>query len=697
MEVFESGYYNFIKLTRDKIYAKYNKHNLMNGANVNNSTNNVIEEAATKADEVKDIKIVEEDTDVISNTVVPERKSTELKSKNYVFKNQVVKETLEVLSGNESLKRIVRKDNIKGGSLIAGLHESSYQMYPAELFDYDTNDTNEYKDLFTEILKLQFPKQKVLYNTIKHKIPFDIEIPSTKGTILGFVRSPINQRIFPHKEYEDYLSTFVYFYNHIDLQTYIPTLKQSKVDIASYSKTPYKILDFPKSINIALREIYHDFEKYKNALKFNQETGFYGLIAIENGTYYDVICKHDYMLKTNIPIETVIAECSKKGYCKYCDEELSDQDFIDITGLPGQIRTFVYQAIEILNNGVADDNLINEIAHLIGLFVTKLVPKYDMKFTDKTIALSAVLIYRILSEFVDRKKIPEIPSDIIASFELAGNAVNWSFDKLKELSKTELFSKSSDISDVILRRASSTKKIMVDHDNVQSDIAKEFKSRHDLATIYVLLNNYILSDICNPEIKIPKNNEVKNVLSSIMISLEEMSSTFEYYIQENCPIKILHSFKGDVCTHCGYNKLKSNAEEIYNKYHLSWGNIKKKENNAKFSAVKNNRFDAKSTIDLYKIDNVSKQIAEILNVDSIKWNEIVMHLNEISQELINTFKVYYNNISDNLSKDDILKLLFHLYKTEKNTEIIYMLLYYDNILGSMCSKLNDVDDDVDLD
>lgn len=686
MEVFETEVFDFIKNIQKRFHSF---HGGEHEENTNEMKNDMKEkeislEMESDREEIEKIKRMIKEQQITKMTL-----------------DKNVRETLDNFTTN-GVQRLVHieQDNSKEDFNIVGLFDTEIRQYPNRCYDY-TEDGRLYKDLKSEIHNLESPNQKMLYEISKNTI-IESEDLANRKSFLNFIRRPIHIRLFPYDHYQDFVKPYVYFKQRMDMPIYKIDFKKLNTSIKGFNNIhPHRIPFFPGYINFLSRTINYNFNELKSQLVFNPETNYYGIIYYDKR--YDLICKHEYMLKNKIPLDDVIKECVARGCCKYCGEELAESDFIDVTGLPGQVRKFAFDVVGAYGGDISDDELINSIGYSMSIFVISQIKKSDPKFEERSTAITAVLVYRILQDGLKAKEINNYPEEIDRSIQFYSSLVNWPMDKVKELSKSELFNHGDVIRGLLLKiiKDKNAKRHASYEIDPSSKIGKTLKERNDIATIYITLKNFILKSILDNNTIFPKTVGIKNCLENVLLVKKDVSDKFEYYIQCYCPVSVIHTFKGDVCEHCGYKKNHSNVKDIYNKFYNQFEMDEKivKHKDYKFDKIKLNLIEPSEIISKISDQNIQQRICEVLNINAIQWNIIFKKSAIIKNKLIAVLKSHYVNTDlDKMPMMDILKLIFYLYDKGIDKNLIFLLLSTSvnfNMGGS--SKLNDNDDEEDFD
>lgn len=694
MEVFETEVFEFIKNVRKR-------YNIAKGGNANEETikieNDIKEEpVAEKIQETtsSEIKADQEEIKKIERTIKAHQIAKMILDKN-------IQETLDNFETNGVRRLIhIEQDNSKEDFNIVGLFDTEIRDYPNRCYAY-TKDERLYKDLKSEIHNLETPNQKMLYEISKNTI-IESEDLINRKIFLNYIRRPIHIRLFPYDHYQDFVSSYVYFKQRMDMPIYSLNFKKLSTSIKAFNNVhPHKIPFFPSYINFLSRTINYNFNELKDRLEFNSETGYYGIIY--NNKKYDLICKHEYMLKNKISMDDVIKECVARGCCKYCGEELAESDFIDVTGLPGQVRKFAFDIVGAYGGDISDDELINSIGYSMSIFVISQIKKSDPKFEDRSIAITAVLTYRILQDGIKAGEINGYSDEVERSIQFYTSMVNWSMDKVKELSQTQLFKHSDIIRALLLKiiKDKNSRRHASYENDPSTKVGKTLKERNDIITINIMLKNFILKSILDNDTIFPKASEAKDCLDNILLSKKDVSEKFEFYIQCFCPVSVLHSFKGDVCEYCGYKKNHSNVKDIYNKFYNQFEMDERigKHSDYKFDKVKLNLIDPSEIISKITDQNIQQRICEVLNINAIQWNIIFKKSIIIKNKLVAVLKSYYADSNlENMPMIDILKLVFNLYDKGIDKNLIFLLLSTSvNFNMGNGSKLNDNDGEEELD
>ena len=705
MEVFETELFEFIKNVQKRFKT-------ISGGESQTITdeikNNIKEESnIEKIQEISSDEI-KKTQEISSDEMKADQKEID-KIKKVIKEHQIIKMTLdkdiqETLDNFETngVRRLIHidQDDSREDLYIIGLFDTEIRQYPNHCYTY-TKDEKLYKDLKSEIHNLEYPTQKMLYEISKNII-IEIEEITNRKSFLNNIRRPIHIRLFPYDYYQDFVKPYVYFKQQMDMPIYKSNFKKLNTTILAFNNVhPYKIPFFPGYINFLSRTINYNFNELKNSLVFNPNTGYYGVIY--NDKRYDFICKHDYMLKNKISMDDVIKECVARGCCKYCGEELAESDFIDVTGLPGQVRKFAFDIVSAYGGDISDDELINSIGYSISIFVISQIKKSDLKFEDRSIAITAVLTYRILQDGIKANEINGYSEEVEHSIQFYTSLVNWSMDKVKELSQTQIFKHGDIIRALLLKivKDKNSKRHASYENDPSTKIGKTLKERNDIVTINIMLKNFILKSVFDNDTIYPKSSEVKNCLEDVLLSKKDVSEKFEYYIQVYCPTSVLHSFKGDVCEHCGYKKNHSNVKDIYNKFYNQFEMDEKiyKHDDYKFDKVKLNLIEPSEIISKITNQNIQQRICEVLNINTIQWNEMFKKSIILKDKFIAVLKSFY--VTSNLEKMsmiDILKLVFNLYDKEIDKGLIFLLLSTSvNFNMGNGSKLNDNDGEEDFD
>lgn len=598
------------------------------------------------------------------------------------------------------LKRLVRTelDNSKEDSLKVGLFEHEIVSVPNRYYVYEKG-SDEYKDLKSELLKYDVLSGKLLYSEPKEDIISSSDIENRR-LYLNYIKQPIHRKLFPAHLYEQFIQPIAYFKNHMYVDLYEGKLKGEVGKFENINFKQYHIPHYPTYVNHLCRTINKTFDEIKDELVYNEVTGYYAW-RDKKGKLWDIICRHDYMLKTKHSLENVLKECVSRGHCKYCGEELTESDFVDITGLPGQIRKFAFDLIEVFNGDISDTDLINSIGQHLGTFVIGRIQKNEPRFEDRANAICAALVYKIVTIGSEEKFIGTIDDDLIKSIQYHCGKVNWTLEKVKELINKPLFDFGYTIYDTIV---STVKSKLITSSNTELDevatpLGKILSQRNDVESIYTMLQNVEFKEIKTQEVKCPKPVETKNCLTKFTPSLLTVSKQFINYITSNCPAKLVHDFKKDECIHCGYKKDGSNVYDLYVKYYTVYEMELPTKNTSKleFKDIGTVREDAKAIIGKISNEIIQTRMCEILNVNVLKWNEIVKKSLSLKLTLANALAQYFNH--ENLLQLpmlDLFKLIYHLYQYNKNKDLPFILLSTSiNFNVHTCSSLNDNDGEID--
>jgi len=356
-------------------------------------------------------------------------------------------------------------------------------------------------------------------------------------------------------------------------------------------KHVHKIVQVPKDLQDKFNKYPKYFNELTKILKYNESTGFY--TYTQEGVELPIICVHDYMYLSGVPLAEISIKCYLDGQCKYCGAEMNAYHEVAKQELPVKVYDLIYKFMSCLNENVDQSLMMFGIFDLLYNSVKKNVDSANpTNYDESVVAFSALYLYALylntreeihysitkINKFLDSAKKywteigwssrvveQSINSPMFEDMRSNKNVVNIlkQFIFTNEITFLDVLPLSvlfdavinpADIKD--LKATTTTQKLFLEGK------MKSFNEQFNK----MLLKLWTVSQT-KPKIdKYPKS-DYSMTINDIKVS---KTTTGERFFNEcclnYCPVNMTHDWKGNECKYCGLKKDKSNVKQIFNKY-----------------------------------------------------------------------------------------------------------------------------------
>lgn len=356
-------------------------------------------------------------------------------------------------------------------------------------------------------------------------------------------------------------------------------------------KYVHKIVQIPKELQDKFNKYHKYFNELTKILKYNEKTGFY--TYTQDGVELPIICVHDYMYLSGVPLAEISIKCYLDGACKYCGAEMNAYHEVAKQELPVKVYDLIYKFMNCINENIDQSLMMFAIFDLIYNSVKKNVDSANPNnYDESVVAFSALYLYTLylntkddvhysitkFNKFLDSAK--KYWAEIGWSNHIIEQSINSSmFDDMRSnknvsnILKQFIFTNEITFLDVLplsvlfddvvgpadiknLKAKTSTQKLFIENK------MKAFNERFNKLFIS-------LWTVKQAKAKIDKYPKVDYNMNIIDIKVAK-TTTGERFFNEcclnYCPVNMTHEWVKGECKYCGLKQDKSNIKQVFIKY-----------------------------------------------------------------------------------------------------------------------------------
>ncbi len=386
------------------------------------------------------------------------------------------------------------------------------------------------------------------------------------------------------------LNSLLYqYFNEFNYRVALPTYKtHTKYDAYKVNTDKYEVVKFSRDVSEIFRKLEENFERAKELLRYNPETGFYMYDNIP------IVCRHVYMLHDNKSLQEMAAECYADGHCKYCGTSMMNYGDIIYDDVPLSAQSLLLSFTQSFESDIDSNNLFYR---LYGMLTKILRDNKDKLNKDSTtVAFVGLFILKTLklcagdsSIKFDQKKIAKVldkvreyttqmgwtPAQIDAT--LANNPMLACLSNVVDLIKACQYSDGGEtIYSTYLSSIMFDKRAPNDDGHAKSVFRSIYEKGQDAIDEYnkkymellLKLWKYDYDSVVKNIDDINVNRDAVDIKSTVERNgVDFFKRACKYY----CPAAIEngscdHKWSGDSCSNCGLKKDCSNVDSVYKKY-----------------------------------------------------------------------------------------------------------------------------------
>jgi hypothetical protein len=198
--------------------------------------------------------------------------------------------------------------------------------------------------------------------------------------------SPVFDNAFENAEFAD---TLAHFFHRQHFEQFLKKNLIEYNDTHNMNESKHVIVNIPKEMQLKLLKPGKFFSEISSLLHLSKESNFYTYSI--SGQEIPVLCKHEYMLYNNEPLDKIADECYKFGKCKFCNQELVAYHERGKEMLHPASYNIIYQFIECFNEHIDETRLLNYICNIL---IDELKPYTDIT-SVKELAFTSVFLLKI--------------------------------------------------------------------------------------------------------------------------------------------------------------------------------------------------------------------------------------------------------------------------------------------------------------
>jgi hypothetical protein len=500
-----------------------------------------------------------------------------------------------------------------------------------------------------------------------------------------FINSFFNDTTYDTSENNDFINslaiTLALIYRH---QHYEQYFKHSPYDpklsnnVTFIEKYPLTII--PRDLQAKLTKPSKYFAEIKSNLTFSNKTNYYCYEI--DGNEVPVICKHEYMLYNEDPLDKIANECYQHGKCKFCNVDLVAYHEKPKEVLHPTSISIIYQFINCLNDHVDEIRLLNYISSLLS---DELSEYHDINLS-KEAAFTSIFLLKL---YALTKPTVNYNSKInIFSARAKDNcaSVGWTTQHIQKIIHDEEIFESLKEAPLIIKNF------------YPSNFYEKHPEMYIISTMFEDI--HYLGDTLKPETKLQEiylsgnienfnrgvrdhtlqkyaltklslNGEVEGKDRRSYITITEDNSAklfFERIWFNYCPVLGLHRFSKNQkkCDGCGINDDGSNVRETFQKYSTTISSLY----SVSINTPQNIPITKHSKNVLKEIDSLEAD--PFPNMTILK-EELLKEMINHDAEIINFLQTFLKiNLSPGENTMDyILKVLTYLSKNNYSEELLY--------------------------
>ena len=460
-------------------------------------------------------------------------------------------------------------------------------------------------------------------------------------------------------------------------------------------KSVYDVYKIPHDLLKMFTHITKYWNDIKDQLTLDKNTGYYCYVVKDGKKTISIpiICKHQAMILSNIPLQTISSQCYSNGVCKYCGQEIiaynDGNDFV----LPPSAMSLIISFADIFTHKQSIDTIIfdtndfivkrlqqlevspystDECVGYVCLFIIKLCQLGSKQF-DISDAKLKKLLNKLSKQLSILGKSEQDIDELLNNTELFDGIDNligsFKNDGIKQTSDDNNQQHINIVDQIVFNGTNKTPKTQLQ----QYYLANNGKIYEMLLALRTLLNNvynskfnHVIKDV---EHIVEYDDFIKNVNT---FGYDFFRKTANVY----CPVNYCHQWVNKQCKHCGLKQDMNNLDEIYNKFASVISNINVEEPMLITDTFQN-------TIDI----NNKTIINDIKQTDYKDFNEIVQQYVDydnltkidtltktISKEYIQlvstTLSIPFDILNEQLTKENDMKRLFCYLLTKQDENIV---------------------------